>query len=317
MSATSDDLGLPDELPHDRPFRTRDAVKWGVSRHRQTLLIGVGTLREMARGTLAWTGLPDTVELRAQALGLVMAPGAIVTDRTAAWLHGVSILPRSAVRDRPPDVQCFSARHSRLRRHGVGSGTRSLTSQDLCTVAGLRVTTPLRTALDLGRLLWRYDALAALDGFARLGVTSDQLWESEPRFKGMRGVIQLRGLIPVMDGGSESPGESASRLHWIEADLPPPTLQVWVHDDSGRGVFRLDIADEATRFAAEYDGEEFHGPERTGHDAARRRWLEERGWTIVVLTKRDVYDRQDASFTLRAAYLDLLRRRGLTPLTGH
>lgn len=56
-------------------------------------------------------------------------------------------------------------------------GTRGLIDRDVTTIGGVQVTTKLRTALDLGRLLWRFDALAALDGFARLGVPTQSLYD--------------------------------------------------------------------------------------------------------------------------------------------
>ncbi len=59
-------------------------------------------------------------------------------------------------------------------------------------LGGLRVTTPVRTACDLGRLLWRFDALAALDGYLRIGVDRDEVLLEMPRFRGYRGVRQLR-----------------------------------------------------------------------------------------------------------------------------
>lgn len=37
------------------------------------------------------------------------------------------------------------------------------------------VTTRLRTACDLGRLLWRYDALAGVDVFTKVDVYGDEL----------------------------------------------------------------------------------------------------------------------------------------------
>ena len=42
------------------------------------------------------------------------------------------------------------------------------------------------------------------------------------RFRGFRGVVQLRCLAPLGDGRAESPGESALRLHWYDAGLPTP-----------------------------------------------------------------------------------------------
>ena len=67
-------------------------------------------------------------------------------------------------------------------------------------VLGLRVTTPLRTACDLGRLLSRDRAFAALDTMLRLGAfDAEELWAETERFRGMRGVRQLRAFAPLAD----------------------------------------------------------------------------------------------------------------------
>lgn len=264
-------------------------MSWGVSRRQLEGLLVRGLVRPLVRGVYAAAQAPDTIELRADALSLVVPESAVVTDRTAAWLHGVDILPRSAVEQMPP-LQVFDRGGSRLRRPGVTSGIRQLADSDVCVVGGVLCTTKLRTALDLGRSLWRYDALAALDALLRAGVEHAELLSQVERFRGDRGVVQLRVLAPLADGRAESPAESALRLHWIEAGLPRPELQIWVLDDDGHRLFRLDLGIEELLYAAEYDGAQFHGPEREQHDSDRRTWLaEERGWTVDVFKNEDVY----------------------------
>jgi hypothetical protein len=177
----------------------------------------------------------------------------------------------------------------------------------MTVVHGIRVTTALRTALDLGRLLWRYDALAAIDGFLRVGVPHELLSAEIGRFRGYRGVRQLRALVPLGDPRAESPAESALRLNWYDAGLPRPELQWWVYDDDGLGLYRLDIALPEALYGVEYDGEEFHTD--TEHDAERRGWLaRERGWHIEVFTKVDVYDRRPDPLPRLAGGLVAARR---------
>ncbi|MCW2757492.1 MAG: hypothetical protein JWO46_1238, partial [Nocardioidaceae bacterium] len=175
------------------------------------------------------------------------------------------------------------------------------------------VTTPLRTACDLGRLLWRFDAFAALDAFRRAGVPEAQLLSEVERFRGYRGVRQLRAFAPLSDPLAESPAESALRLAWYDAALPPPTLQHWVEDDDGVATYRLDLALPEIRYAAEYDGEDFHSsPRQRAHDHDRRDWLTGRGWHIDVFAKSDIYGiRADAEVRLRVGFHDA--RRGSAP----
>ena len=283
-------LGAGCPLPLDAPFTPAQAEMWGVSRQTLRGLVSAGYVRRVLTGVYAAAQAPDNMARRAQAVALVVPPSAVVTDRTAAWLHGVDILPRTAL-SVPPPVTVFRATGTRLRRAGVASGTRGLLPSDVMDVGGVLVTTPLRTACDLGRLLWRFDALAAIDGFLRLGVDPVLLALQVPRFKGFRGVRQLRVLVPLGSPRAESPGESALRLHWYDAGLPRPEVQFWVYDDGGRELYRLDLALPELRYAAEYDGEEFHtADDDRAHDERRRDWLNVHGdWTVDVFKKQDVY----------------------------
>jgi hypothetical protein len=182
---------------------------------------------------------------------------------------------------------------SRVRRGDVDGRRRQLLDRDVMELWGVRVTTPIRTGLDLGRRLWRFDALGALDGVLHLGVDHDELLEESLRFKGHRGMRQLRALAPLADGRAESPGESALRLHWLDAGLPRPEPQHGILDDWGHEIYRLDVPFPAARYAAEYDGEQFHSdPDDVRNDEERRDWItRERGWLIDVFRKDDVYGR--------------------------
>ena len=136
----------------------------------------------------------------------------------------------------------------------------------------------------------------------RHGISRRELEREVNRFHGRRGVIQLRELIPLADADAESPGESFTRLAIADDDLPPPQLQVWVCVD-GVPTYRLDLAYPHHRIAIEYDGRAFHdSPEQRARDEARRRWLRDHGWTVIVVTKDD--------FTpgARRRWLDDLRR---------
>ncbi|KQT94565.1 hypothetical protein ASG49_06840 [Marmoricola sp. Leaf446] len=282
-------LGPRCPLPLSWPFTRGQAAGWGVSRRHFDALVRDGLVRPVVRGAYVASQAPDDVAVRAAALALVVPDHAVVADRTAAWLHGVDILPRSAVHA-PPPLQVVSDLDTRVRRPETDGHRRGLAARDVDTVHGVRVTSPARTALDLGRLLWRFDALAALDGFLRVGVRREELVAECARFRGFRGVRQLRALVPLADGLSESPGESALRLWWYDAGLATPVPQHWLQDDRGVDRCRLDLADPPSRFGAEYDGEEHHTSEDDrAHDQTRRDWAAARHWRVEVFTKQDVY----------------------------
>lgn len=290
-----DVLGSDAPIPCDRPFSAAEASRLGVDESLRRRLVQRGLLRPVLRGVFVASSVSDSLRLRVAALQLVVPEHAVVVDRTAAWLHGVDALPRSAIH-RMPSLDVFSKQGNRMRRPGVASGIRELTTRDVEMVGGLAVTTPLRTACDLGRLLWRFDALGAIDGFLRLGLDHGLLLGELDRFAGYRGVRQLRTLAPIGDPGAESPPESALRLHWYDADLPPPETQIWVDDDDGRPRFRIDVGDRSARYGAEYFGEEFHDEDQQDADDERLTWLEKhRDWHMDVFTKDDVYGRELAA----------------------
>lgn len=75
------------------------------------------------------------------------------------------------------------------------------------------------------------------------------------------------------------------RVEIADAGLPLPQIQYWVRV-GGRPTYRLDLAYPHARVAVEYDGREFHeGDARRAADRRRRKWLRDRGWTVIVVDK--------------------------------
>ncbi len=275
------------QLPAE-PFTYRHAQAIGMSRHCLRTLIEQRRLRRVLRGVYQAVDVPDTLLNRAKAAALVISPTAVVCDRTAAWLHGVDVFHVFEL-DALPPLEAFALRgHARVRRDETFGGERDLAPEDIMQVHGVKVTTPLRTALDLGCRLPRSEALAALDAFGRAhGLTRAELSKPLSRYFRRRGVRQLRALIPLCDARAESPGESWTRLALIDANLPMPELQ-WVIRSSGREIYRLDLAYVRARVCIEYDGEAFHSsPAQRQADERRRNWLRAHGWTVIVVTKDD------------------------------
>jgi hypothetical protein len=128
-----------------------------------------------------------------------------------------------------------------------------------------------------------------LNEMARLhGLTREDYLRSLPRYRRRRGVIQLRELVLVVDPRLESQRESWVLLAILDACLPVPEPQFWVEVD-GVPTFRLDFAYPRLRVCIEYDGADWHGgtPEQREHDQARRTWLRDHGWTVMVVRKGD------------------------------
>lgn len=292
-----------DRLPTGGPFLGRQARAWGVTPRQLHSWTADGLLVRPLRGVYHRGDTPDSLGLRVQCVRLVVPGDAVVTDRTAAWLHGATMALAPNDHLMVPRVQLFCSPGNRLRSAMVTSGERGFLDRDLERLDGLTVTTPLRTACDLGRLLDRDSALGAMDALHALGgFTIEQLVREETRFKGYRGVRQFRALVALVDGRAQSPGESALRLRWYDAGLPTPTLQCPVPGPAG-STYYLDLGLPCCRLGAEYDGAAFHGDEHRGHDDRRRAWIRVRqGWTLAVLDRANVFGHnQDAWVVLREA----------------
>jgi len=306
-----------ERLPYGEPFATASARAVGLSPKALRWLTMCGFLRHPIQGVYVAADVEDSIELRCSMLRLVLPPGCFVCDRTAAWIHaGDRALAPNEHLEVPP-ISCFRPSDAgRLRNALSTSGERAIRPRDLMEIGGIVVTTPLRTALDLGRLQPTSDLkLHGMDTMLGLEVfTLDELLAEIPRFNRQRGVVELRVLAPLADGGSESFGETALRRRWRGAGLPRPETQISVTID-GREVYRLDMGLEDLLFAAEYEGEQWHGEDRSEYDEERRQWLEhERDWSISVFRKQHVFGpQQDAERRLRITYDAARRRRGLPP----
>lgn len=295
------------------PFTTQTASRLGASKQHLHRFATSGLVRHIARGVWIVGHAPDTVTTRIAALKLVVPDGAVVCDEAAGWVHGAKMILAPNAHLEVPEIQVFVNRERHRLRHGLtASGQRVMPERHIAIIDGLAVTTPLRTACDLGRLRHADRALAALDSMLRLGdFTKDELLDEIGLFRGYRHVIQLRRLAPLADPRSESPGESALRLRWLSIPgAPPPELQVEVRREFGSSYF-LDLGCEELGYAAEFDGEAYHysTPGQIAHDLRRREECAVLGWDLEVFTKANTFGpKQDAAETI-AAGLARARRR--------
>ncbi|MGW0157750.1 hypothetical protein ACWDUN_00355 [Mycobacterium sp. NPDC003323] len=152
----------------------------------------------------------------------------------------------------------------------------------------VRLTTPARTAFDLARFQPRGTALARLDAlqYAYAFRPQDVLALAD-RYRGARGITQVRELLPLVDGGAASPQETRLRLLFLDAGFPKPTTQIAVYD--GRRLLRkLDMGWEQWKVAVEYDGGQ-HQTDRFQYlkDLRVLPLVERRGWNPLRAVKED------------------------------
>jgi very-short-patch-repair endonuclease len=165
--------------------------------------------------------------------------------------------------------------------------------QETTTCHGLRLS-PLRAlvrATDVDGL----DALCVPDAVVTTAsraveagvVAADDLWESADRLlPGLRGKARVHRALASVDGTSESPGESRSRLVLTALGLPVRS-QVSISDENGAFVARVDFL-VAGRVVVEFDGAVKYGGDR-GQQALvaeklREDRLRELGYEVVRVT---------------------------------
>ncbi|KAA1425109.1 hypothetical protein FE697_004325 [Mumia zhuanghuii] len=234
--------------------------------------------------------VPDTRILRLRAVRLVTPPHAIVSDCFASWLWGVDSFRPS---DRHLLTPTLVVPHgqSRVRAPGVSCRQAILPDTDVTEFEGILVTTPVRTASDLLRRMWRPYALAAADGMLRAELYEPaHLYDYVMALNGFRGAPQARELVGLIDPGAASPGESWQRLRVIDAGFPRPKTQIHVLDEWGRDRY-FDLGYRHLLIASEYDGREHHTTDDdTDHDSERRGYFERRyGWRFVIGTRERIF----------------------------
>ncbi|MGN6721114.1 MAG: type IV toxin-antitoxin system AbiEi family antitoxin domain-containing protein [Marmoricola sp.] len=187
----------------NRPVSRRELLESGIPSRRIEAMRRSGELRTVFRGVYVGRDVADSLEMRIDAAGLVLGPDQVVCDRAAAFLHGVDAYGSRESQSRPLET-CVRRGGTRTRRQGIDGRERDLVEHDVEARRNVQLTTPLRTALDLGCSLPRHRALGVMDALARFhGFDPISLYAGSRRFRGRRGVLQLRSLIPLVDPRSE------------------------------------------------------------------------------------------------------------------
>jgi hypothetical protein len=273
------------------------------------------------RGIFYAAQLSDGPDLRLSCLSLVVPEYAVVTDRTAGWLLGASMILAPGDHLRVPAVSMHLRPGCRLRNPLSISGERTFLPHEVVEIRGLAVTSKLRTSVDLGMGLRREPAFAAMCSMAKIAdyEKDDLLFElrEKGRFAGYRGVRRARALAPFVRPEYGSAPESLLGLSWEDQPgMPPLTLQHPVTHPGG--TYYLDLSCPELKYGAEYNGPRWHGEERAAYDANRVEWLVEHDdWIIDVFERDDLYgSRCDPGLRLKEGVERARRRYGSLSWSG-
>ena len=225
----------------------------------------------LTRGRLRWnfqaffpdvyTSKDATPSLSQRTVGAWLWSGrrGVIAGLAAAALHDAQWVDDST------DIEMIL--RSGRSPNGIVVRNARIEADEIVEIAGLPVTTPERTALDLARHAPRDIAVPHLDALARATrITSADVWPLVDRYRGARDLCRAIVALDLMDGGSFSPKETVVRLALIDAGLPAPRTQFLVGD--GTRVALIVMGYEAPKVAVDFG---------TG----QTEFLERAGWKLI------------------------------------
>jgi hypothetical protein len=258
----------------DGPFLGSEALSGGLVTRRALQR----TFSRVYRDVYMSKTQPMTPVARAKAAWLWSGRDAVLGGRSAAAMFGSKWIGR----DEPADLLRIGDAAKKINIH-----RDKLIAEEMCVVDGIPMTTPARTAFDLGRRGTLERAVMWLDALANATrLDSAAVADVIGRHAGARGIVQLRQAVDLMDAGAESPQETRTRLLLMAAGFPRPTTQLLVYNRFGEFVGRIDLGWPEWKVGVEYDGPQ-HWSNADAHARTIERIadLEAEGWIIVRLSR--------------------------------
>ena len=262
--------------------RRSDLTACGVSSPRITELVRRGVIARVARGVYA-VGFRERVHDPAS---IAVAWNVVLSfESAAAWYGAEMPKPVAQLHVTAPRTRGrWSDRVSGIRLHRA-----AVAPHDIVIVRGVRVTSPLRTAIDISRHRAIEEAVAIVDSFLRACLfTAEEFIARAERSLGP-GRLRIQTVASLIDPLSGSILESLTRVLLWRNNLAVPDTQFTFRDQQGGWVGRVDFAWPRLRAILECDGYEFHA-DRAVFQKDRRRWsaISRAGWHLAVVTWFDV-----------------------------
>lgn len=306
------------ETNQAEPLLRRDLIAAGVTDAEIRAAVRTGCFTRMGSGSYVNSGSyvalhPDDqyrIRVRAEA---AKAFGLVVSHRSAAALYDLPLLGtrRAAVH---------------LTRPGRGGGRRTATrwvhagelpDRFHLVADGVDLTSVARTLVDLGRTDSIESTVAAGDAALHRGiVTASEIVDALASARWHKGIAAAWRALRLVDGRSESAGETLLRLALRGLGLPAPALQAEMRDEQGRFVARVDLAFLRYGVLVEFDGrvkyQKLLKPGQSVTDVVleekrREELLTELGWLVIRVTWTDLRD--PARLAQRILRACLARRR--------
>ncbi len=227
------------------PFTVDEARRAGLDRWH---LEGASWIR-IGPASYVWRDLGEDPLHTLEAAKRRLPRGFAFSGLTAAWLHGLDVVPCNPVEATVPEDAGVSA------RAGIALRRSALRKVDIVVVRGMPATSILRTLGEVCGGLSVTEAVVVADAALhdrRVRLDQPRSWADSNA--GRRGLRNLRRVLSLVEPATESPMESRLRMVLILGGLPRPKAQVSIHDRWGRFVARPDLYYEENRLGIEYDG---------------------------------------------------------------
>lgn len=180
---------------------------------------------------------------------------------------------------------------SRASAPGAALFRRRLSEDEIQRVGVLRLTCPLRTAIDLAVDQPRLVAVVAIDSALRTRqVMLDELHSALELRRNVPTHVHAAAVLDCVDPTAGSIWESVARCLFRDNGLPSPICQYEVLHE-GVVLARVDFAWPGARLVVEIDGFAWHSsPEALSGDRGRQNKLELADWTVLRYSANDVRD---------------------------
>jgi very-short-patch-repair endonuclease len=221
---------------------------------------------------------------------LACGPGAVLSHRDAAALHGLRPTARTKLDVTVPGRSCRC-------RHGLDiHRSTTLRPPDVTTVNNIPCTTVARTCLDAAAVLARRPIERALDQAESMGVfdlraLNDQLHRNPHHL----GAPLLRSVLEEHYAGStttQSKLEEAFLSLCRRLRLSTPRVNQWIDLGDGLPMIWADFVWREQRVIVETDGNRFHGTHQARErDPRRDQRAMVAGWRPIRTTWRQVMRR--------------------------
>ena len=294
-------------------FLRREAEALGYHDHAMATLVRSGSWHRVRRGAYTYRDLWEPLSNNAR-YGL-LCRAVLRQANTAVLLSHLS----SANEWGAPlwDVELSEVHVTRVdgksgrREAGVRQHRGKLVAEDVTERAGIATVSATRTALELTTLLDVEHSLVEIDALLHANLTSlEALRERYVHMERWPETLRTDLVLRLVDGRSESVGESRTRYLCWSQHLPAPIPNYPIRDRNGKEIFRVDLAWPELGLFLEFDGEaKYRRLRRAGEtveDAVIREKRRESticeltGWRCIRIVWADLYRPVETAARIRA-----------------